>query len=179
MNATAVWSDQVIPEYSIPLCLYCWHPSGGGPGMREGEGALGALYRRGGERGASFCYMWVIAFIEPQRWQQSFLWHKRGNFFGVSQTQGWEGGRIILRRRKFRGKRTFCPLAQKEKRMKNFISILFHLNGWSQNQALLEVSEIGRICQQCNLASKLNAVFLSGISILENYCRLFDISCSQ
>ena len=47
INATAVWSDQVIPEYSIPLCLYCWHPSGGGPGMREGEGGIGCIIQKG------------------------------------------------------------------------------------------------------------------------------------
>ena len=76
-------------------------------------------------------------------------------------------------------KKIFCPLAKKGMRMKKLISKLFHLNGEVKIKQCPEVSEIGRICQQCNLASKLNAVFLSGISILENYCRLFDISCSQ
>ena len=38
---------------------------GGGMGGRRGWGDKGAaLYRRGGEKGASFCYMWVIAFID-------------------------------------------------------------------------------------------------------------------
>ena len=105
----------------------------------RGKGALGALYRRGGERGASFCYMWVIAFIEPQRWQQLFLWHKGGNFLAfrftnLNNKRCWADEEKQDNSKK--EKKDFCPLVKKGMRMKNLISKLFHLNGWSQNQAM-------------------------------------------